>query len=92
MQVQNQPEPSKLDLDTLYVGNCTRFPDALENLTFGLLFNQSLVGVAWPSNLQRLIFGDAFNQSMAGVTLPNNLQILTFGDAFTQSLDKSHLL
>lgn len=65
----------------------TKFPDALENLTFGILFNQSLAEATLPSKLQRLALGDAFNQRMAQVKLPNTLQYLALGDAFNQSLE-----
>ena len=71
----------------VYSFPAVRFPDALENLTFGILFNQSLAEATLPSNLQRLALGDAFNQSMAQVKLPNTLQYLALGDAFNQSLD-----
>lgn len=69
-----------------------RFPDALENLTFGILFNQSLAEATLPSKLQRLALGDAFNQRMAQVKLPNTLQYLALGDAFNQSLDSCYIL
>eukprot|EP00435_Cladocopium_sp_Y103_P054606 s77_g17.t2 len=62
-------------------------PSSLENLTFGLRFNQGLKGVTFPSSLQSLTFGDFFDQSLGGVTFPSSLQDLTFGAAFNQSLE-----
>ena len=50
---------------------------ALQSLTFGDQFDQSMDNVALPSGLQSLTFGPTFNQSMDNVALPSGLQSLT---------------
>ena len=62
-------------------------PSALQSLTFGTYFNESLAQARLPSGLQSLTFGVWFNQSLENVTLPSGLQNLTFGDHFDQSLE-----
>ncbi len=62
-------------------------PSALQSLTFGNYFNESLAQVRLPSGLQSLTFGTWFDQSLQKVTLPSGLQNLTFGDHFDQSLE-----
>ena len=53
-------------------------PSALQSLTFGDSFNQSLDNVTLPGALQSLTFGWEFNQRLGNVTLPSALQSLTF--------------
>lgn len=63
------------------------FPHALQNLEYGVNFNQSMDNVTLPAGLESLTFGRQFNQSMDNVTLPAGLQRLTFGYNFNQSVD-----
>ena len=63
------------------------FPRALQHLTFGASFNQSLEEVSFEYlQLQSLALGNDFNQSLERVTFPPGLQFLTFGASFNQPL------
>ena len=55
-------------------------------LTFGVMFNQFLEGVALPAYLRALTLAACSNLSFDGVMLSAYLQTLTFGDAFYQGL------
>merc|ERR1711924_337122 len=59
---------------------------ALQSLTFGYFFNQSMENLTLPSGLQSLTFGENFDQSLENVNLPSGLQSLTFDTCFNQSM------
>ncbi|CAK9029865.1 Probable serine/threonine-protein kinase fnkA (FNIP repeat-containing protein A), partial [Durusdinium trenchii] len=63
------------------------FPAALESLTFGDRFDQSLLHFRWP-HLRRMAFGWHFNQTLENITWPSQLQSLTLGWKFNQSLER----
>ncbi|CAM9977509.1 unnamed protein product [Ectocarpus fasciculatus] len=55
------------------------WPASLQQLLFGGLFNQSIVGVTWPASLQQLSFRAEFNQPIVGVTWPTSITSVTRG-------------
>ena len=63
------------------------WPVGLQNLTFGVHFNESMDNVKLPESLQSLTFGNFFRQSMDNVKLPERLQSLKFGFSFNHSMD-----
>ncbi|CAM9373459.1 unnamed protein product [Scytosiphon promiscuus] len=63
------------------------WPTSLQQLTFGLGFNQPIEEVKWPMSLERLDFGWSFNQPIKGVTWPTSLQHLIFLSRFNQRID-----
>ena len=65
---------------------------ALQCLTFGLHFNQSLDNVTWPAGLQRLSFGQYFNQNLDNVKWPTGLQSLTFVGSIGRRLAESNVV
>ncbi|CAN0248587.1 unnamed protein product, partial [Ectocarpus fasciculatus] len=54
------------------------WPGSLQQLVFGVEFNQPIEGVLWADSLQTLVFGEAFNQPVDNVRWPASLQELTF--------------
>jgi hypothetical protein len=64
--------------------------EALKEVHFGELFNQSITRTTWPARLQALVFGWNFDQPVEVELhgLPANLYRLTFGFGFNQRVEK----
>ncbi|CAN0589936.1 unnamed protein product, partial [Ectocarpus sp. 12 AP-2014] len=66
--------------------NTVLWPASLQQLSFGDVFNQPIVGIVWPASLQRLEFGREFNQAVLEAVWPVSLQQLSFGREFNQAI------
>ena len=64
-----------------------KLPPTLENLTFGIKFNQSLQENIYPTTLKKLKLGNDFNKEFNGKLFPLLIE-LEFGNRFNQDINE----
>lgn len=79
------------NLDDNIILNPGVFPNSLDYLKFGTMFNSAIGKNVLPNNLTHLVFGDYYNKRIGKNVLPKSLTHLVFGSYFSQYIGKNVL-